>query len=144
MKITVITIFLAASLIGCSYHDLDCTKNANLFESEVTLSLRNGEVVCNPDNGLAVRFQGVIDDSRCPVDAQCIWAGQVTVLISALKGEKAVDSLEISTLHPTGTLNVLGNNYTITLLHVNPPRYTTKSIKPSDYILALEVKPGTE
>jgi hypothetical protein len=33
-------------------------------------------------NDLRVTFQGVTEDSRCPSDVVCIWAGQVVVVVA--------------------------------------------------------------
>lgn len=37
-------------------------------------------------NGPQVRANRVIEDSRCPVDAQCVWAGRLIVRATVLSG----------------------------------------------------------
>lgn len=37
-------------------------------------------------NGPRVRPERVIEDSRCPVDAQCVWAGRLVLRVSVLGG----------------------------------------------------------
>ena len=40
-------------------------------------------------DGLSVTFASVVTDSRCPVDAECIWAGEA--IVSVALGEVARD-----------------------------------------------------
>jgi hypothetical protein len=37
-------------------------------------------------NGPRVRADQVIEDSRCPLDAQCVWAGRLIVRVTVLGG----------------------------------------------------------
>lgn len=37
-------------------------------------------------NGPRVRADSIIEDSRCPVDAQCVWAGRLVVRATVLGG----------------------------------------------------------
>ena len=39
------------------------------------------------DDGLRVSFESVTEDSRCPMDAICVWAGRVVVDVTAGRGE---------------------------------------------------------
>jgi hypothetical protein len=37
-------------------------------------------------NGPRVRADTVVEDSRCPVDTQCVWAGRLVVRVTVLGG----------------------------------------------------------
>jgi hypothetical protein len=72
---------------------------------------------------LAVRFVAVPEDSRCPADSQCIWAGRIVVSIEVTEGGAAAQSLTLGLpggitpdapeLQPAGA-------YTLRLLGVEP------------------------
>lgn len=50
-----------------------------------TVKLHLGQQVVLAGENLSVGFDSVRDDSRCPPDVQCIWAGDATVLVSLAK-----------------------------------------------------------
>src|SRR6185503_16034330 len=39
------------------------------------------QMAYNEKEDIKVRFVNVTEDSRCPTDVQCIWAGQVSIMI---------------------------------------------------------------
>jgi len=47
------------------------------------------------DTSTSVRFVGVIEDSRCPRDTTCIWAGEVKVEIEFLERSKVSKQMEL-------------------------------------------------
>lgn len=49
------------------------------------------------DTGLEVRFQGVLEDSRCPENARCIWAGNARVELRVGAEGEAGESLVLNT-----------------------------------------------
>ena len=50
-------------------------------------TLAPGESAVAGDDGLRVSFESVTEDSRCPMDAICVWAGRVVVDVTAGRGE---------------------------------------------------------
>jgi hypothetical protein len=84
-----------------------------------------------------VRFNGVIQDSRCPVDVQCITAGSATVLLSVQTALNVHDvSMEVP---PDGTVDVVVDELTVTALGVRPNAQQGVTIDPLDYVVGLRV-----
>jgi hypothetical protein len=92
---------------------------------------------------LVFRFVNVTEDSRCPSDVQCIWAGQVSILIEYWR----VSSLEKL---GTFTLTLMGSSssdssartiegYLVKLERVDPYPVSTRQIQPSEYVATLIV-----
>ena len=51
--------------------------------------------------GVAVTFQQVVSDSRCPINALCVWAGEATVGVTVRgRGLEAHYELQLSPLDP--------------------------------------------
>jgi hypothetical protein len=50
-------------------------------------ALAPGESALAGDDGLRVSFESVTEDSRCPMDVICVWAGRVVVDVTAGRGE---------------------------------------------------------
>ena len=47
-------------------------------------------------SGLRIAFTEVVEDSRCPIDAICIWAGNAKVKITVAKGRKKAETFELN------------------------------------------------
>ncbi len=71
-------LLLALGLTACDSTDAD-TYGADAQSGEVTVAL--GETASL--NGLALTFDAVAEDSRCPVGVDCVWEGQARVSLMA-------------------------------------------------------------
>ena len=78
----------------------------------------------------------VLEDSRCPMEARCVWAGRVRLEVRIELGT-GTTVRELASDKPLavadGTLELLG-----TL----PPRSTQREIAPGDYRFALKFSGG--
>lgn len=84
-----------------------------------------------------VRFNGVTQDSRCPVDVQCITAGSATVLLSVQSALNVRDiTMEVP---PEGTVEVVVDELTVTAVGVRPNAQQGATIDPLDYVVGLTV-----
>lgn len=50
-------------------------------------NLKIGETVAFSSAGITVSFEELSEDSRCPADAQCVWAGNAQVVLK-INGNK--------------------------------------------------------
>lgn len=84
--------------------------------------------------GLTIKPVQVAEDSRCPTDVTCVWAGQVrlTVLIAGID--------EPATLTLGESYEVLGKN--VTLVAVTPAPNSKVTIKTGDYRFNFMVVPA--
>lgn len=73
-----LVVFLAIALTasGCGGGPSDVQARLN---EEFSLSM--GQRALIPGENLEIRFDEVIEDSRCPRDVTCIWAGRVTCTV---------------------------------------------------------------
>ena len=80
-----------------------------------------------------------IDDSRCPVGANCVWAGDVTVRIDmrAPNAEPSVVSLRLS---EKTTAAAVYRGTKIRLVSVTPTPAATGTVKPEDYRVTVLVE----
>jgi hypothetical protein len=86
--------------------------------------------------GPKVTVLKVLEDSRCPMEARCVWAGQVRTQVRIELGPgTSVKELISNQPLPVadGTLELLG---------VMPPTSTQSTIKPQDYRFALKFSGG--
>ena len=63
-----------------------------------------GETI--PLDGLTVRPLKVVEDSRCPIDVDCVWSGRLVLSasVSGVAGEALISSIEPFRLPGGGTL----------------------------------------
>jgi hypothetical protein len=88
-------------------------------------------------NGLKVTFDGVRSDSRCPMDALCVWAGDAVITVSlsqpgAIAAERALHT------DPTGS-EAQYLSYVIKLAVLAPYPRSDRQIRPADYVATLTV-----
>ena len=101
-----------------------------------------GETVKIASEGITITFVEVMEDSRCPSDVQCVWAGRATVLLEIQKETQEPESINLS----VGTLGegyysemIVGEVW-ITLFDVRPHPISTESIQSEDYVVVLVVE----
>jgi hypothetical protein len=86
--------------------------------------------------GPRVTVLRVLEDSRCPMEARCVWAGQVRAEVRIELGPgTTVRELVSNTPLPVA-------DGTLELLNVMPPTSTQRKIAPKDYRFALKFSGG--
>ena len=100
--------------------------------------LRVGETVAIADQLLVLTFDGVTEDSRCPLGVLCIRAGDAAVALTAVRlpsykaavgvgvGDGQADSAKVQ-------------DFTVRLVQLAPPRRQDGTPSPSDYVARLVV-----
>lgn len=101
------------------------------------VSIPVGKSVSVKGTGLVVRFERVLNDSRCPTDAQCVTAGNATVVVTAATGGAAGRRFELHT--DEGAREAVQGQFRLTLIGLKPVPSTTRPVRASDYVLTLRV-----
>ena len=113
-----------------------CEKDPT-YELDQSFQLQPGNsVVCNCKDKLEVQFAGIKEDSRCPKNVNCFWAGQVT---AALTVDGQAVELTLGS-REKGKSSQVVNGYTIELQQVNPYPVDGDKIAKGDYTVGLIVK----
>ncbi len=88
---------------------------------------------------ISVTFQEVLEDSRCPVDVTCIWAGLAKVSLQvSVSGQEKEISLSISPPENSAVFE----NYTFWLISVRPVPRSDQNIDRSAYFVTVRVDQG--
>ena len=82
--------------------------------------------------GVAVTPLAVVEDSRCPKDVTCIWAGRVLIR-ARIQAEGRSSEAEMELGKPFAA----SGNAAIVLAEVWPERTTGAGIEPADYRFAF-------
>jgi hypothetical protein len=109
-------------------------------ESPITImpdeafQLRVGETAQFADGALAVTWERLADDSRCPTMVSCIWAGEARLAITVSDADDAQSSVELTTNPAAGDDRVVIGPYELRLLDVTPdPQWPDEPIRPGEY-----------
>ena len=81
-----------------------------------------------------MRFVAVTEDSRCPRDVTCVWAGQVKIQLEIHESSKAASMVEVLEGGSTDA-----GDYRVTLVGVEPQPLSTVKIAPQDYRATLKI-----
>ncbi|MCC7129630.1 MAG: hypothetical protein IT297_04450 [Anaerolineae bacterium] len=112
------------------------------FALDAPFSLPYGAEIQAQDGGLRLSFEAVLEDSRCPEGAQCIWAGQVRAQLHAWADGAAAETFELitSTAKQAPDNAHTYHGYRIELLAVDPYPQSPADPQarlPADYRLTL-------
>lgn len=100
-------------------------------------TLKVGQQISIKEAGLKISFASVAEDSRCPKDVKCIWAGNGKIVIKISKGGNKATELQLNTgLEPK---QLRFDEYDIKLVQLNPYPQSKSRIKPDSYAVTLMV-----
>lgn len=98
------------------------------FEMKIGETIAVGE--------LRLTFQRVANDSRCPIDAVCVWAGDAEIALRIEQGSQAAVAALHTHLEPKRTV---WNAYTIQFVSLAPSLSASSPVDPSQYRAQLLV-----
>jgi hypothetical protein len=123
------------ALAGCV---ADAAQEPRAVERGASVTLAPGEAVTVEGTALSVRFVAVTEDSRCPRDTTCIWAGEVRVSLDIRETSKPPRQVE---LNEGGSADA--SNCHLTLVGVEPQPVSSVKIAAGDYRVTLKIDGGS-
>lgn len=124
--------------VACKKDDDSNTKTVNTNE---VFSLQINQTAELENDGMKITFLAITEDSRCPTNAECLWAGRV---IAEFKVEKS-DEVLIKTLtdnpenDPLLSTTFFAFGHTVRLDEV-APYPDGNPIKQKDYVVKLLIE----
>lgn len=88
-------------------------------------------------DGPIIQPVAVLEDSRCPMNARCVWAGRVRVKMLWIRSNGDKQPFEVT----LGESTPLADG-SITLESVRPDKVTNIELKPEDYRFAFRFAGG--
>lgn len=126
-----VPVLLVFSLVACKPGGAAAPHVASL-DQEIQLAPKE-QAVFDP-HGLTVEFVRVVEDSRCPIDVTCVWAGEVKVQLSARIDPAEAEQREIA----AGQQATVGD-FQLSVVKVEPERVSTREISAHEYRVTLKV-----
>lgn len=100
--------------------------------------LRIGESKAVPGEDFSLRFVEVRSDSRCPRDAQCVWAGEAVVVFEVRPKEGSPSELVLK-VPPGGSAETSYRGRRVHVVSLEPPTESGRKIEPSEYVATVGV-----
>jgi hypothetical protein len=101
-------------------------------------SLGIGQAANIEGEELVIKFKAVLEDSRCPVNVVCVWAGNGKVEFEILDIDGQNKTVTLNTEEEPRVTTLKGHS--LKLISLNPPRIDGVSILPGDYSVKLLVE----
>jgi hypothetical protein len=124
---------LILPLVACG--NAPAKVSADLGE-EFSLSMGQTATITGQD--LQITFEDVIEDSRCPSDVTCIWAGRVSCIIKLVEGSSQYRMVLTELGLTEGYTSETYREYQLAF-HVSPYPLAGQSIQKDEYRLRLIV-----
>jgi hypothetical protein len=135
---TILLLVVSLLMVNCSDSSTNETElNKNFSEADINkeIEIRAGNSVILSDIGLIIKFKSVLGDSRCPIDAICVWEGNAEVSLDFKNSNGDTLSAKLNTsLAPKG---IRFSNLTILLKDLVPYPKLDTVIDSTDYIVTL-------
>jgi ABC-type glycerol-3-phosphate transport system substrate-binding protein len=133
------TLLLATLLAACGPQaeaptDTKPAPTVSMVGDTAILELPVGKSANNGD--ITVTFDGVSEDSRCPEDVQCVWAGNGAIRLTLEGGDEMEVVIVNSTLQPR---EVSFFGYVIGFRDLTPYPATTEPSDPGAYVATISV-----
>ena len=127
-------------LLGCSAAlNVNFTENQTMTRVGKEFPIKVGQQLKLEGADVKVEFIGVPQDSRCPTNVNCVWAGNAEVSLEWTL-DKCTTAITLNT-HATsgaGDESKIGG-FRVKLIKLDPSPHSEKKISPSDYTATLLV-----
>jgi hypothetical protein len=135
-RVTLLT--AAVALVSCSTLVFGCAAHPSQPSRPIgqPFDLKAGTSAVVAD-GLKLTFDRVRADSRCPLDALCIQAGEAIVVLTLSQSTAAQAEREVRTTPALSEASYL--SYVIKLVALAPYPRSTQQIRPEEYVATLTV-----
>jgi hypothetical protein len=129
----VLSVVLAVSIVACS----GSPTQPGRVQANQPFELAVGDTAVVNDS-LRIRFDAVRSDSRCPMDALCVRAGEAVVGVTLSMPGEAPAGRDLDTVPPRSQATY--SRFTISLSQLQPYPRSDREIHPRDYVATFIVQ----
>ncbi|MEM7084734.1 MAG: hypothetical protein AAF489_01050 [Bacteroidota bacterium] len=101
---------------------------------QIAFKIGLGTTVSN--DGVKIQFKEVLEDSRCPLNVQCVWAGQARVRVMVSGPDLPEESLDLIVAKKDKNVLFIAENYVLKAMGL-APYPDTKNPENKKYILSV-------
>jgi len=111
------------------------SRKAEVIQLGQEFDLKINQEAAIEGEGLAVVFESVLEDSRCPEGVDCIWSGNAKIRIRSSKQKHAPAPIELNTNVGAKSSSYL--DYEIKLVALKPRPKADKPVQSNEYKATL-------
>jgi hypothetical protein len=133
---------MAMALVGCRVSP-EAAADPVGFNLDQAFSLRGGQEAATNDGTLRIRFDEVLEDSRCPTEVECFWTGQarIAILVEPTGRERTTAEFNTNPAPGQNVMKVRVGEYMVELWSLDPYPRTPDERRPlADYSATLLVR----
>jgi hypothetical protein len=134
MRLSSLAVLASCLLVSCS-----SSPSGPTVEPLSEFVLAPGESASLSSAGLTVRFDRVVNDSRCPANALCITGGEAEVALTVGRAGRPGDSLALRTAETRNRAEV--GDWVLSLIQLAPYPFSSDPIAAGDYRATLRLDP---
>jgi hypothetical protein len=140
---TAIAAVVALSLVGSV---VSCDEEVTGPQPGEPFALGFGDRVTLGEVSASIRFAEVSDDSRCPTQVECVWAGDGAVLLEIMPTVGDVTAETLHTNPESGPRSTIIDLYELALVRLDPYPEVPGGIAAEDYraTLVLRARPDVD
>ena len=135
MKILCFSLLVLIST--CTVINNSASEGPISFATGDTITVAYQDTVVYSEEGISLAFDSLLSESRCPINAECVWEGDAELRFTFLKDQKnAIIELHSNTSFTTDTTVF---RYHIELIDVHPHPHTDSSYVADDYSAVISI-----
>lgn len=105
-SLVLLTVFLVLTSVSCkndSQDNLEIDYDNKVLVLNDTAQIFENDYLYNSENRLKLEYDSLIQDCRCPANANCIWAGYASVQLKLTIADEAPVSFALASVPFAGT-----------------------------------------
>jgi hypothetical protein len=127
----------AAFLAACSSGGYGPTDSGSPSPSDGSVSVAIGETAALGATGVTITFRAVTEESRCPLNAVCVWEGNGQVALTLADGYGATQEATLNTSREPRRIDHAGLRIALAGLAPHP---AGDPIDPADYVATFRIE----
>src|SRR5688500_19309113 len=125
-SLLLLTVAAALAVSACTTANTGITASgpsaSDVIAVDRDFDLKPGQTARVDGTAITVSFVGVPEDSRCPVDVQCVWAGNGAVSLVVTDETGAKSTVILNTTLSTRSASVFGYEFYFTGVNLEPKK----------------------
>ena len=105
-------------------------------QTEETVRITLGQRKTADRGRITIVFRSVLEDSRCPMNARCVWAGNAKIRISVSKGRSRPQIIELNSGTEPRVVSAFG--YEFELVDLRPQKGDPRPIRKQTAIVSVK------
>ena len=126
-------------LLTCSVVFLFFAVAATQTRADDSVTVRLGKRVVLDHGLLKIRFISVVEDSRCPMNARCVWAGRARIKLEIVKGRSKARTIVLSSDEPAKEAGFYGYSFQLSDLKPHKGDPDTSPHSPVRAVIQVKV-----